>query len=406
MTILDLARRVSRRVRRGLAAGPRSPLPPRPPSTPEAAPVSLPPDPDEAIVEALLALGFDGEGYRTDYPGIGAHASDRDCARHFHKTGRSDWLRIRFTRPFAEAQAQIATLALDEAQKDQLRIDLAASLLWQADISGAGAGAEDLLRPNPAYRPLAIISDSHGQIYLTEEMIWAGGWMPVPMLCTGCSARGLGNPDSRAQAGPLIREHLRRLAASPGAVAALLKFGQVDLEFVYDYRRVRDGRRAFDLADAEAFARDSARRYLGFLRELQDETSIRLIVTAALPPALNDAALREGYMNAHIVQLYATLSPDVLRAELQKLDMPDWRTRTGLAAVFNAELAAGCEAAGLAFYDDFSQLLGPDGLIAPDLLVWHGGTDHHICATSPAARAATARNAAGLSALAERLGLS
>jgi hypothetical protein len=403
MTILDLARRVSRRVRRGLAAGPRSP-PRRPPRSEPARPSPPPPDPDEEIVEALLALGFDGEGYRTDYPGIGAHASDRDCARHFHKTGRGDWLRIRFTRPFAEAQAKIVTLALDDAQKDRLRIDLAASLLWQADISGAGAITEDLLRANPAYRPLAIISDSHGQLYLTEEMIWAGGWVPVPMLCTGCSARGLGNPDSRAQAGPRIREHLHRLASSPGAAVALLKFGQVDLEFVYDYRRVRDGRRAFDLADAEAFARDSARRYLRFLRELQDETPIRLIVTAALPPALNDAALREGYMNAHIVQLYATLPADALREELQKLDMPDWRTRTGLAAVFNAELAAGCEAAGLVFYDDFNQLLGPDGLIAPDLLVWHGGTDHHICATSPAARAATARAAAGLAALADRLG--
>jgi hypothetical protein len=356
-------------------------------------------DTDEAVVEALLALGFDAAAYLTDYPVIGA-MSAREAARHFHRWGRPEWLRVRFTQPFSVAQTRIETLDLPEAQKDQLRIDLAASALWQA--APAGDGAEDLLRPSPAYRPLPILSDSHGQIYLTEQMLWSGRWAPAPLLCVGASARGLGNPASRAQAGERIRAHLRRLESVPGVEAALLKFGQVDLEFVYDYRRVRDGARAFDLADAEAFARDSARRYVDFLSESQTRTPIRLVVTAALPPALGDAALREGYMNAHIVELHSELSPDALRAALQGLEMPDWRTRTALAGVFNTALAAGCAAAGLTFYDDFTPLLGADGVIDPALIVWHGGTDHHLCATSPAARAAAARVSADLALMATR----
>ncbi|MBS0362539.1 MAG: hypothetical protein JSR98_14275 [Proteobacteria bacterium] len=388
MSLLDLARRVGRRMRGGPADAP--PAPDIPPSA----------GADDAMAQALLALGFDWQAYLTDYPGVGALADGLECARHFQTSGRHEWLRIRFAHPFAEVQTRIEALDLPEALKDQLRIDLAASALWQA--APAGVGAEDLLRPSPSYRPLPIISDSHGQLYLTEQMLWSGRWAPVPLLNTGASARGLGNPESRGKAGQRIRDQLKRLDATPGLQAVLMKFGQVDLEFVYDYRRVRDGAHAFDLADAQAFARDSARRYLAFLRALQADTPIRLVVTAALPPSLNDAALREGYMNAHIVQLHAELSPDDLRVALQRLEMPDWKTRTGLAAVFNDELAAGCAEAGLIFYDDFTPLLGPDGVIHPDFILWHGGIDHHLCATGPAARAQAGRLSADLAAMSQR----
>jgi hypothetical protein len=390
MAAFDWAVKLARRLRPEPSAAAPSPQPPA------AA------DPHAAMADALLALGFDADAYLRDYPVL-APMTAWECARHFHVYGRADWLRIRFARPFAETQSRIEALDLTDAQKDQLRLDLAASALWQADTSGSDpAQIAKLLRPSPAYRPLAIISDSHGLFYLTEEVLWAGRWLPVPLLCTGASARGLGNPQSRAKAGERIRAHLKRLEGDLAHGAVLLKFGQVDLEFVCDYRRIRDGRRAFDPAHAAAFARESARRYLAFLRDLRAGTPLTLIVTAALPPSLNDAALREGYMNAHIVELHAELSPEALRAELQKLEMPDWKARTELAHIFNAELSQGCAEAGLVFYDDFTPLLGPDGVISPDLLIWHGGTDHHLCATSPAARVAAGKISKDLAALAAR----
>ena len=126
---------------------------------------------------------------------------------------------------------------------------------------------------------------------------------------------------------------------------------------------------------------------------------LRLVVSAALPPSLNDAALRAGYINAHIGELHADSGPEQLLAQLQQLDMPDWNTRTDLARAYNAALAAECARAGLTFLDDFTPLCGPDGLIDPELLVWHGGTDHHLCAGAPAGRRAAGALARQIAAL-------
>jgi hypothetical protein len=246
---------------------------------------------------------------------------------------------------------------------------------------------------------MLVVSDSHGVLYLVEDVLREGRLLPVPFLCTGASARGLGNPQSRGGAGQRIREHLTARADEIADGVILLKFGQVDLEFVYDYRRIRDGRRAFDRVDAVAFAEEGARRYVAFIETLRGLTTARLVVTAALPPSLNDAALRAGYINAHIGELHADSGPEQLLAQLQQLDMPDWKTRTDLARAYNAALAAECARAGLTFLDDFTPLCGPDGLIDPELLVWHGGTDHHLCAGAPAGRRAAGALARQIAAL-------
>jgi len=351
------------------------------------------------VVAALLALGFDHEAYLAAYPTLG-ELSAPACAAHYHSCGRTERLRATFSLPFGEAVERLDRLDLEAAERDLLRLDLASAVLWRTDIWGRDAArTADLLRPSPAYRPLAVIADSHGMFYLTEDVLHGGRLVPVPLLCTGASARGLGNPASRVQAGQRIRDHLKAVEARLAGGLVLLKFGQVDLEFVYDYRRVRDGRRGFDLADAEAFARESALRYAAFVRDLTDETPLKLVVTAALPPALNDAALREGYMNAHIVEMHAEIGPDALREALQELEMPDWKVRTELARTYNQALAAACAEFGLTFYDDFTPLVGPDGVIDPALILWHGGTDHHLCATSPAARRAAGGFAADLARL-------
>jgi hypothetical protein len=371
---------------------------------PEPEPATPEPDPAARVAAALVALGFDAEAYLTEYPSLGA-LSVEACAAHYHSQGRVDRLRATFSAPFGEAVARLEGLDLSPAERDLLRLDLAAAVLWRADVWGGDTErTADLLAPSPAYRPLVVISDSHGMLYLTEDVLLGGRLLPVPLLWTGASARGLGNPASRVQAGARMRGHLKAVEGQLGEdrlaeALVLLKFGQVDLEFVYDYRRVRDGRRAFDLADAEAFARDSAARFAAFVRDLAGETPLKLVVTAALPPALNDAALREGYMNAHIVEMHAEIAPEALRAELQKLEMPDWRVRTGLARTYNRALAAACAEFGLIFFDDFTPLIGPDGLIDPELLIWHGGTDHHLCATSPAGRRAASARAADLAKL-------
>jgi hypothetical protein len=349
--------------------------------------------------DALLALGFDAQAYREAYPTL-PPMSAVEAAAHYHVSGRHERFAATFALPLAQAQARIDALPLAEADRDQLRLDLAAAALRQTDVWGRDAAQlTALLAPSPAHRPLVVISDSHGMAYLSEEVLRAARLLPVPFLRTGATARGLGDPRARAGAGEAIRRHLVDNAERIGAAPVLLKFGQVDLEFVYDYRRIRDGRAGFDMAHAVDFAHDSARRYLDFAAALAAETRARLVVTAALPPALSDAALRQGYLNAHIAELHGELDQDALRRQLQGLEMPDWKTRTALAAAYNQALAAGCAAAGLTYYDDFTPLLGPDGVIDPDLIVWHGGTDHHLCAAAPAARRAIAAFARDIAAL-------
>ncbi|HEX7948460.1 MAG TPA: hypothetical protein VF495_27595 [Phenylobacterium sp.] len=355
--------------------------------------------PPASYAEALLAAGFDHEAYRRDYPFLEG-LSDLEAAAHYHGSGRTERFDVRFLHPLPEARARAEALGVSAEDADLLRLDLAAAELRRADPYGRDVErTTHLLHTTPSHRPMLVVTDSHGMLYLVEDVLREGRLLPVPFLCTGASARGLGNPQSRGGATQRIREHLAARADEIADGVILLKFGQVDLEFVYDYRRIRDGRQAFNLDDALAFARESARSYVAFAESLRELTTARLVVTAALPPSLNDEALRAGYINAHIGELHADSGPEQLLADLQRLDMPDWKTRTELARAYNEDVAAHCAEAGLPFLDDFTPLLGADGLIDPGLLIWHGGTDHHLCAGSPAGRGAAGRFARQIAAL-------
>jgi hypothetical protein len=363
------------------------------------APPQTPAPPPASYAEALLAVGFDDEAYRRDYPFLEG-LTPLEAAAHYHAAGRTERFDARFRYALAEGQARAQALGAGAEDTDLLRLDLAAAELRRTDPYGRDVErTTDLLRTTPSHRPMLVVTDSHGMLYLVEDVLREGRLLPVPFLCTGASARGLGNPQSRGGATQRIRDHLVARAGEIADGVILLKFGQVDLEFVYDYRRIRDGRTAFDLADALEFARESARRYVAFAASLRDLTTARLVVSAALPPSLNDDALRAGYINAHIGELHADSGPEQLLADLQRLDMPDWKTRTDLARAYNATVAEACAQAGLPFLDDFTPLCGPDGIVDRDLLIWHGGTDHHLCAGSPAGRRASGALARRIAAL-------
>ncbi|PZQ65616.1 MAG: hypothetical protein DI570_01155 [Phenylobacterium zucineum] len=350
-------------------------------------------------MRTLLALGFDAGHHRGLHPSLAGDTVEA-LAAHYAACGRAERLRARFDVGLVEGLARIDRLATTPGMRRRLVHDLAASWLWQAESHGQPEAILDVvLRPGPDWRPLVVISDSHGGQYTTEEPLFGAGLLPVPLICNGASARGLGNPASQAGAGARIRAFVGRCGDQLAHATLLFKFGQVDLEFVHDYRRIRDGGAPFDFDRAEAFAADSARRYVDFLRGLRDLSPARIVVTAAFPPALNDEALREGYLNAHIVEMHGALDVDDMRRALRRLEMPSWPVRTELARRYNIALAAACASAGLTFHDDFTPMLGPHGLIDPEVIVWHGGTDHHLCFTSPAARRRAAEAAVAIAAL-------
>ncbi len=243
---------------------------------------------------------------------------------------------------------------------------------WASIQALASAGA----------RPYFVAGDSHSHQYaLTGAR--AGDWLlPIHLLCTGGSAAGLGNAASRSGYGRLLRQAVRTIVSLPGAddVPFLLQFGQVDIEFVYHFRRVRDAAWTLSLDDYRAFCDTTLERYIRFATGLfQIPSRHRVALVSVFPPALSDAAWRQGYVNGDIAQRETTVSVDRLRSGIARLEIANLRQRTDIHAYYNDRLRAESRRHGFGFIDGASPLLGADGLVAsryinPDT----GGAEHHL----------------------------
>jgi hypothetical protein len=245
----------------------------------------------------------------------------------------------------------------------------------------------------PALRKMAtpylIVGDSHSGLY--RHMIADAGRLPlvpVHVLLSACSALGLGNPDSRSGA-------TRRLAplaeAIPPDARAIFKFGQVDVEFVFAFRRIEAGQAQFDPDEFDRFCRRSVRSYVGFLEEHFRHADIAVVST--FPPTLSDDAWREGYMNAQIAVTEGDLPLEALRAGIKQLQVPGLIERTRHHAHYNEILRHHALCAGFAFIDDFSPFVGAGGIVDPEFIPTTGGRDHHLerSPTAPIIKAIIAR---------------
>lgn len=225
-------------------------------------------------------------------------------------------------------------------------------------------------------RPYLLIGDSHSRLCRLVGANQCAPIVPIHILCTAGSALGLSNPQARSGYG----SHLKRLAevlthVDATALPIVFQFGQVDLEFVSTFRRIATGRNAFDAAWFETFSREVAGSYTTFLTE--HFGGFRTHAASVFPPALSDAAWKEGYVNAHVAELEGEEAAAVMRA-VQDLDIPDLLHRTALHRRFNDLLRIRCQETGLQFLDLFQDLVGADETVRPDLVVNSGGRDHHL----------------------------
>lgn len=228
-------------------------------------------------------------------------------------------------------------------------------------------------------RPYAVIGDSHGRLLVRRARDRDGRWLaPLWWLETGASARGLGRVGARSGAGERVGVAIRRaLAVSEAPI--LLKFGQVDVEFVQVFKRLEQGQTAFDPSAFKTFADETVARYVDFLTDVvasDDRSRVRLC--SLFPPALSDAAWRRGYFNAHIADLHGPADGGDLAERLSGFEIPDLRSRTALHADVNATLAAAGRAEGFAILDDFTPLLAAGGVADPRYLGASAGSDHHL----------------------------
>jgi hypothetical protein len=159
----------------------------------------------------------------------------------------------------------------------------------------------------------------------------------------------------------------------------VFKFGQVDVEFVHAFKRLEAGAQAFDPSGFEAFADETVARYVGFLDQaVPARLRERASVAGLFPPALSDAAWRQGYVNAHIANLHGPADDAALAERLAGLDIPTLAERTRLHARFDERLRTAAEAAGFGFLDQLRPLLGPEGVVRKALLGGAAGANHHL----------------------------
>lgn len=229
-------------------------------------------------------------------------------------------------------------------------------------------------------RPYAVIGDSHSRLLVRRSRRADGAWLaPLWWLETGASARGLARADARSGAGQRVRAAIDQALSVATDGLVLLKFGQVDIEFVQVFKRLEAGASAFDSDSFRAFTEQTIERYLAFLTQAvapADRARVRL--GSLFPPTLSDAAWRTGYVNAHIVDLHGPADPEDLAQRLASLDIPDLAARTMLHAQVNARLASAAAAEGFAYDDHFTPFLGEAGLVDRSCLGPAGGGDHHL----------------------------
>jgi hypothetical protein len=237
-----------------------------------------------------------------------------------------------------------------------------------------GMAAELAALKRQGATPVLIAGDSHSRLWVHRDLRGERWLLPLLLLATGASARGLANAGSRSGQRTAIQALDHANACGPG-LPMLLVFGQVDIEFVQIFKRLSSEPAAPLDADAtQAFAVEVIDAYLVFVGELTSRPAL----AAILPPALSDAAWREGYLNAHIASDHADVGLDVLRERLRRTEIADLADRTAQHREFNALLGAAASAHGLRMVDPWPRLPMAAGVVSPVLLGRAGGRDHHL----------------------------
>jgi hypothetical protein len=253
-----------------------------------------------------------------------------------------------------------------------------AELARAAAMSGDRQRLRGLMRNGGT--PYAVIGDSHGRLLARRSCNQDGRWlMPLWWLETGASARGLGRAEAQSGAGERVRKAIGVALDIADTAPILLKFGQVDIEFVQVFKRLESGDRAFEPAGLQVFVDETVTRYMAFLIDaVAPADRPRVHLCSLFPPALSDAAWRSGYINAHIIELHGPADREGLAQRLDDLDVPNLAHRTALHANFNLALSSAAYAEGFGFHDDFTSFLGAAGVVDPCWLGSAAGTDHHL----------------------------
>jgi hypothetical protein len=331
----------------------------------------------------LRKAGFEPSRYRNAYPDLTANVTtDEAAVLHFYKYADDD------TRHFpvelhVEGLSEIARSRLPKHVKARLFAALFASYcvpwspLWDLAPDGFDSFWSDVISLlGGQFKPFVVAGDSHCHVYCRLFDHAGKTFVPIPFICYATSARGLVSKTSRSGAGGRLSRLAQALERSGAPPPVIFKFGQVDIEFVFDFHRAQAGETAFSEEKWLSFSTKSATNYVDFVADNFSSHAFR--VMGIFPPALSDDVLRAGYTNANVAGSEGIQDLTALEAALRTLDFPDRERRTRLHAEFNQILSSQTARRNIPFFDDFPYYVGPDGRLADAFIPTHRGADHHL----------------------------
>jgi hypothetical protein len=329
------------------------------------------------LATSLLQAGFDTSGYLQRNPDLVALGTDpQTISEHYARFGvfegraSSGMLRHDAVRDLVQDTAGrqlAAALVLDDCSR--VAADWDPQTFNQVAQKWGGLGAT----------PILVIGDSHAEAYrciAIDETHWI---VPIVLTCRAGSAQGLMNPASRSGYGQRIRSFLATAVALP----TVWKFGQVDTEFVWTHKWVRQveqgGSVAFDRAAYGSFAETMVDRYVQFLTDVVPSSArVRHYVASIFPPTLSDAHVAAGYANAHVHSLESDKPLNEFHQQVMQLEIPALDTRTNLHSETTDLMLRCAGEAGFQTLRDDLPMLGSHGLAAEELTVIGQGSDHHL----------------------------
>lgn len=362
------------------------------------------------VLEVAQALGFSAERYLQSNPDLNAAGLDADAATYHYLSGGALVEQRRFDGVGnMDDQAWLDALQAlpDLAATSPAMHALAANLFFNRMLGGKSAWCGETRLPEfldlcrrKAITPLLVIGDSHSHPYSIPHATDTATFVPIHVLCTGGSAAGLANAHSISQYGNKIQ---RLFEARAGLVRehhlpCFFKFGQVDAEFVWNFRRIKHGQADWSFAGFDAFAAESTAHYLDFVQRVCSDHGLtrHARVLSIFPPTLSDATWRSGYVNISVSWRESGLSLEGLADQVKLLTIPSLQDRTRMHLSWNDHAMRECASRGLQWVDDCRPLLGPDGVVDRGYMIGNDGRDHHLPLgpLSDRVKAVFARNAA------------
>lgn len=223
-------------------------------------------------------------------------------------------------------------------------------------------------------RPILVFGDSHSRHYLRRSRQGDEFLLPIGVVKTGASARGLA---AQASDPAGVARSIAALRGSAHRLPMLFVFGQVDIEFIHAFKLAEAGVHEDRDEVFSSFMDETLDRYVRWLTTiLTPDERERAFLAPVFPPALADDCWSRGYMNAQIAR-HSRLERSVLNARISAIRTPTLLRRTQRHGAFNRALRARAAHIGMKMLGDFDDLC-EGGVVAPVFQGPPAGADHHL----------------------------